>query len=62
MSIGCVFAQDSKSDDPRMAGFKGKIAMRYEDSVEDWPKRPPEHLNLGSIAVILLASPLAWLF
>jgi hypothetical protein len=28
------------SDDPRMAGFKGKIAKKYEDSKEDWPKRP----------------------
>lgn len=28
------------ADDPRMAGFKGKIAKKYEDSKEDWPTRP----------------------
>jgi arylsulfatase len=54
MSIGCVFAQDSKSDDPRMAGFKGKIAMRYEDSVEDWPKRPQAPAGAPNILIILL--------
>jgi hypothetical protein len=34
-----------QSDDPRMAGFKGKIAKKYEDSKEDWPvrvRRPPQ--------------------
>ena len=34
-------AKEAKAaDDPRMAGFKGKIAKKYEDSKEDWPVRP----------------------
>lgn len=42
------------SDDPRMAGFKGKIARKYEDSVEDWPERPKAPAGAPNILVILL--------
>ncbi|MDO7640251.1 MAG: hypothetical protein MUQ61_06250, partial [OM182 bacterium] len=36
--------------------------LRKRFTLSGLAERPPEHLNLGSIAVILLASPLAWLF
>ncbi len=44
----------SSSDDPRMAGFKGKIAKKYEDSQEDWPKRAQAPAGAPNILVILL--------
>ena len=43
-----------QSDDPRMAGFKGKIAKKYEDSKEDWPKRPQAPAGAPNVLVILL--------
>ena len=42
------------SDDPRMAGFKGKIAKKYEDSREDWPKRPQAPAGAPNVLIILL--------
>ncbi|MFN9975981.1 MAG: hypothetical protein ACK58T_39415, partial [Phycisphaerae bacterium] len=37
-----------------MAGFKGKIAKKYEDSVEDWPQRPKAPAGAPNVLVILL--------
>lgn len=47
-------AQDQSSDDPRMAGFKGKIAKKYEDSVEDWPKRHQAPAGAPNVLIVLL--------
>ena len=34
-------AKEAKAaDDPRMAGFNGKIGRTFAESVEDWPKEP----------------------
>ena len=44
----------SQSDDPRMAGFKGTIAKKYEDSKEDWPARPKAPAGAPNVLVILL--------
>jgi arylsulfatase len=46
--------QAKGSDDPRMAGFKGKIAKKYEDSKEDWPKRTQAPAGAPNVFVILL--------
>lgn len=43
-----------QADDPRMAGFKGKIAKKYADSVEDWPVRPKAAAGAPNVLVILL--------
>ena len=45
---------DSNSEDPRMAGFKGQIAKKYENSKEDWPKRPKAPEGAANVLVILL--------
>ena len=42
------------AEDPRMAGFKGKIAKKYEDSKEDWPVRPKAPAGAPNVLVILL--------
>ena len=42
------------SDDPRMAGFKGKIARNYADSKEDWPTRPKAPEGAPNVLIILL--------
>ena len=42
------------TDDPRMAGFKGKIAKKYEDSKEDWPTRPKAPAGAPNVLIILL--------
>ena len=34
----CQPQQESAEEDPRMAGFKGKIAKTFQDSEEDWPE------------------------
>jgi len=44
----------SPSDDPRMAGFKGKIAKKFEDSKEDWPQRAKAPAGAPNVLVILL--------
>ena len=44
----------SNSDDPRMAGFKGKISKNYADSKEDWPTRPKAPDGSPNVLVILL--------
>ncbi|WP_282123566.1 arylsulfatase [Algibacter mikhailovii] len=38
--FSCQTKQETskEEEDPRMAGFKGKIAKTFEDSVEDWPE------------------------
>jgi arylsulfatase len=55
----CSQAQQTETkaksdDDPRMAGFKGKIAKTYEDSKEDWPSRPQAPAGAPNVFVILL--------
>lgn len=40
--------------DPRLAGFKGKIAERFEDSVEDWPTRPEAPKGAPNVLIVLL--------
>lgn len=53
--VGCAGSQpQTSSDDPRMAGFKGKIAKKYEDSIEDWPVRPKAKAGAPNVLVILL--------
>ena len=42
------------TDDPRMAGFNGKIAKTYTESVEDWPKRPQARAGAPNVLIILL--------
>jgi arylsulfatase A-like enzyme len=42
------------AEDPRMAGFKGKIAKKFEDSKEDWPKRPQAPAGAPNVLIILL--------
>ena len=42
------------SEDPRLAGFKGKIAKKYEDSKEDWPKRAEAPTGAPNVLLILL--------
>jgi arylsulfatase A-like enzyme len=49
------WSQEKKTtDDPRMAGFKGKIAKSYADSQEDWPERPKAPADAPNILIILL--------
>ncbi len=47
-------AKAKAAEDPRMAGFKGKIAKRYEDSKEDWPTRPQAPDGAPNVLVVLL--------
>lgn len=58
LGVPIAFAGDDgtpkPSDDPRMAGFKGKIAEKYEDSIEDWPTRPQAPAGAPNVLVILL--------
>jgi arylsulfatase A-like enzyme len=54
LGITMVLAQSPPPDDPRMAGFRGKIAQKYQDSKEDWPQRPQAPADAPSILVILL--------
>lgn len=54
---GCDATQQqdtAPSEDPRMAGFEGKIARSYEDSEEDWPSRPQAPAGAPNVFVILL--------
>ena len=53
-ATGVLAQTASQSDDPRMAGFKGKIAKKYEDSKEDWPVRPKAAAGAPNVLVILL--------
>ncbi len=49
---GC--STKAPAEDPRMAGFKGKIAKSYQESKEDWPKRPQAPAGAPNVLVILL--------
>ena len=53
---GCQQNQsDSKAtDDPRMAGFNGKIGRTFAESVEDWPKEPVYTGKEPNVLLILL--------
>ena len=44
----------AQTDDPRMAGFKGKIDRKYEDSREDWPQRAKAPAGAPYVLLILL--------
>jgi arylsulfatase len=46
--------KESSNDDPRLAGFKGKIAKKFEDSKEDWPERAKAPAGAPNIMIILL--------
>jgi arylsulfatase len=52
--VSLTFSQANPSDDPRMAGFKGKIAKKYADSVEDWPQRAKAPAGAPNVLLILL--------
>jgi arylsulfatase A-like enzyme len=41
-------------EDPRLAGFNGKLAPSYEDSVEDWPSRAQAPDGAPNVLLILL--------
>ena len=45
---------EEAEEDPRMAGFKGKIAKSYEDSEEDWPVDPTFTGKEPNVLIILL--------
>jgi len=47
-------AHEHNADDPRMAGFKGKIAKTYAESKEDWPERPKAPAGAPNVLIILL--------
>ena len=51
-----AFAAQEKPqvEDPRMAGFKGKIAKTYEESVEDWPKEQTFTGDEPNVLIVLL--------
>ena len=46
--------QDTRNEDAKLSGFKGKIAKTYEESVEDWPERPKAPEGSPNVMVILL--------
>src|SRR5512147_1887655 len=46
--------QEHITEDPRMAGFKGKIAKTYAESKEDWPQRPKAPEGAPNVLIILL--------
>jgi arylsulfatase A-like enzyme len=50
----CFLAQSQDKEDPRMAGFKGKISKKFEDSKEDWPERVKAPAGAPNIMIILL--------
>jgi arylsulfatase A-like enzyme len=45
---------ESESQDPRMAGFEGVIAKRFEDSVQDWPEAPTFTGKEPNVLIFLL--------
>jgi arylsulfatase len=53
---GIVLLQSctSMEEDPRLAGFKGKIARTFEESVEDWPERTKAPEGAPNVLIILL--------
>ncbi len=54
LTAGAEAQITSSQDDPRMAGFKGKIDKEYENSREDWPVRPKAPAGAPNVLVILL--------
>jgi arylsulfatase len=50
----CSKSQETPSTDPRMAGFKGKIAKSFAESVEDWPERVKAPAGAPNVLIILL--------
>ena len=42
------------AEDPRMAGFEGRIAKSYADSREDWPSRPAAPAGAPNVLIVLL--------
>ncbi|WP_276390700.1 arylsulfatase [Eudoraea chungangensis] len=56
LNFGCNQKSDRNTteEDPRLGGFKGKIAKTYEESVEDWPERVQAPDEAPNVMVILL--------
>lgn len=56
LTLGCgqQNQQPASSTDPRMAGFKGKIAKSFAESKEDWPERPKAAAGAPNVMIILL--------
>ena len=46
--------QDTAAEDPRMAGFNGKIGRTFAESVEDWPEEPVYTGEEPNVLIILL--------
>ncbi len=46
--------KEKSADDPRLAGFNGKIAKSYADSKEDWPERVKAPAGAPNVLIILL--------
>ena len=53
---GCQQEQSNskKEEDPRMAGFEGKIGRTFAESVEDWPEEPVYTGEEPNVLLILL--------
>ena len=54
MTTQAAMAEDKAADDPRMAGFNGKIGRTFAESVEDWPKEPVYTGKEPNVLLILL--------
>ena len=52
--VSPAWAEDKATDDPRMAGFNGKIGRTFAESVEDWPKEPVYTGKEPNVLLILL--------
>src|SRR5690349_14920268 len=46
--------KEDKHEDPRMAGFKGKIAKTFAESKEDWPERVKAPSGAPNVLIFLL--------
>ena len=54
LMVGLIAGCALTEDDPRMAGFDGKIAKTYADSIEDWPDEPTFTGDEVNVLIILL--------
>ncbi len=53
--VGFVLSDSqAKEEDPRMAGFDGKIAKTFEESEEDWPEDATFTGDEPNVPIILL--------
>jgi arylsulfatase len=53
-ATGEAQAPSTAAPDPRMAGFRGKIAKTYEESKEDWPTRATAPAGAPNVLIVLL--------